>query len=115
MPPEERGTLAGRRGGIRNRPSGEVPVPLRWLGGHVDKFDADLIVLAGSHDLDGAFILFLGHLLRSQADIPGFGYVNREEVMGITVDQPVGDPLRLALLHLCGPGDEYLGVPLAHF
>src|SRR5215469_15429887 len=105
----------GRLGDIRDRPGGEVPVRLRWPGRHVDKFDADLIVLAGSHDLDGAFILLLRHFLRAQAHGPGFDYVNREEVMGITIDQPGGDPLRLALLHLCGPGDEYLSVPFAHF
>src|SRR5215469_6011070 len=104
----------GRCGRVRDRPGGEVPVRLRWPGRHVDKFDADLIVLAGSYDLNGAFILFLGHLLRAQAHSLGFDYVNREEVMGITVDQPGGDPLRLALFHLCGPGDEYLSVPFAH-
>ena len=49
-------------GSFRRCPGGGTPIPFHWLFALVDKFDADLIVVASSYDLDRAIVYFLTFL-----------------------------------------------------
>jgi len=56
-----------------------------WLFVPVDKFDADRL-FANIYNLDQAPVLLSRHLLRIQAQIPGFDYIDREKMVRVTVN-----------------------------